>query len=326
MSYWFLLPALLAAVAALEIAARILHRIKYRVPFHSKAFAEYPYGEFIKEADPPLFFEFVKNYRSPMVNFNRFRCRGPEPAPDGERKRLLLIGESYLFGVKLFSEEDNWPFKLQKMLDRNWPGRWEVLNAGNPGYNSDQHLELWRRELKQIKPDILILAMGGNDMALTAMAGPKWKPATPWPLNFILALERKSTPFKRLLSRFCFYFTWRRMTRKANQSNFPAPKGEIPFDACRENIRRNFRDLVGEAREQGAKVACTFYAPAADFDITPEEEPKVESIQANWRETLKTRTSKDLELMRFTQEEICPELEMPLHKHAPRFPEGAQAF
>ena len=294
-----------------------MHRIKYRVPFHSKAFAEYPYADFMEEAAPPLFFRFKKNYRSPLVNFNRFRCRGPEPAPDGEKKRLLLIGESYLFGVKLFSEEDIWSSKLQKMLDERWPGRWEVLNAGNPGYVSDQHLELWRQELKHTKPDILILAMGGNDMAVTSMNGPNWKPGATWPLKFIYALERKSTPLKRLLSHFCFYFLWRRMTQKATKSNFQPPKGEIPFAACQENIKQNFRALVNEAGAQGAKVICTFYAPAADFDLTPEDEPKAESIQANWRETLKTRTSKDLELMRVTQEEICPELGMPfinLHK------------
>ena len=311
MSLWLLLLIPFVAIALLEITARIYHRIKYLVWFHSKVIGEYPYSHFLETIDAPLFFRFKKNFHSPMVNLNRLRCRGPEPAPDGEKKRILIIGESNLFGVKLQKEEQLWSIILQDMLDRRMPGQWEVLNAGNPGYNSNQHLELWRQELKDSKPDILIAAMGGNDIAIASLLGPKWQPGAPWPLDFIMALERKSPWWNRLLNRFCFYFLWRRLKKGPVHSSFSPAENGIPREACQQNLKNNFRALISEAREMGAKAACTFYAPAADFELDQRSQRQVESIQANWRETLETRTSFDLQLLKYVREDICPELELP---------------
>ncbi len=311
MSLWLLVLIPVIAIALLEIAARIYHRIKYLVPFHSKVIGEYPYSQFLEKTDPPLFFRFKKNFHSPMVNLNRLRCRGPEPAPDGEKKRILIIGESYLFGVKLQKEEQLWSVILQGLLDERTPGQWEVLNAGNPGYNSDQHLAEWRRELKKSKPDILIAAMGGNDIAIASLMGPKWQPGAPWPMNFIEALERKSPWWNKLLEKFCLYFILRRMEMGPAYSHFSPADHDIPREACHENIKKNFRALVGEARDMGAKVACTFYAPAVDLEMDQRSQRQVASIQANWRETLETRTGFDLKLMKVIKEELCPELELP---------------
>lgn len=311
MHYWLILIVPVVALLLLEAACRMYHRAKHLVPFHSKAFGEYPFAQFLEEVDPPLFFRFKKGFHSPMVNINRLRCRGPEPAPDGHKKRMLVIGESYIFGAKILKEEQLWSSILQRMLDERMPGQWEVLNAGNPGYNSDQHLELWREELKDIKPDILVVSMGGNDEAIVSMLGPKWRPGSPWPLKFILALERKSPWWKKLLNHFCFYFLWRRRQAGASRSNFAPPQGEVPRQACHENLWNNYRALVSEARAQGAKVACTFYAPAVDFEPSQDDQRRVASIQANWKETLETRTGLDLALMKEMQEGICRELELP---------------
>jgi lysophospholipase L1-like esterase len=311
MIYWLIILLPIAVLVLLEAGARLYHRMKFLVPFHSKLIGEYPFSQFLEETDPPLYFRFKKNFHSPMVNLNRFRCRGPEPAPEGQKKRMLVISESYLFGVKLLREEQLWSVILQNKLDQRMPGQWEVLNAANPGYNTDQHLAMWREELKATKPDIVVVGMGGNDEAIVSMMGPEWKPGSPWPIEFIMALERKSPWWKKLLNHFCFYFLWRRAAAGPAHSNFPAPKGEIPRRACHENIKDNYRALVKEAREMGAKVACTFYAPAVDFDLDEREKRKVASIQANWRETLETRTGLDLALINEIIEDLCTEMELP---------------
>jgi lysophospholipase L1-like esterase len=310
MNPWLLIACVLAALVLAEVAARIFHRLKYLTPFHSKVIGEYPFSQFLEKTGPPLYFRFKKNFHSPMVNINRLRCRGPEPAPDGTKKRLLVMGESYLFGVKLRKEEQLWSSILQRLLDESMPGQWEVLNASNPGYNANQHLELWRQELKKTKPDIVIAAMGGNDIAIASLMGPKWQPGAPWPLDFIMALERKSPLWNKFLSRFCLYFLWRRLKKGPPKSNFAASEQGIPREACHENIKQNYRALVREARDMGAKVACTFYAPAVDFDLDPRDQRRAASIQANWKETLETRTSFDLKLMKVIKEELCPELEL----------------
>ena len=312
MSPWLLLLVPLIAVVVLEIAARIYYRVKYLVPFHSRVIGEYPFSEFLEEVDPPLFFRFKKNYSSPLVNLNRFGCRGPQPAPDGEKKRLLVIGESNLFGVKLRKEKHLWSIVLQDLLDQRMPGRWEVINAGNPGYNSDQHWELWRKELKKVKPDILVVAMGGNDTAMVTTKGPKWRPGTAWPLKFVLALERKSRWWQKILNHFCLYFLWRRMSMGPPANNFPLAQGDIPLAACHENIKKNFQALAREARAMGAKVACTVYAPAIEPGMDQKAQRRAAAIQANWHEVLETRTVFDLKLVRYIGEVVSPELDLPL--------------
>ena len=153
--------------------------------------------------------------------------------------------------------------------------------------------------------------MGANDIAIAAMMGPKWRPGATWPMEFVYALERKIPWRKEFLSHFCFYFLWRRMRKGPPRSHFSPPEGEIPREACQENLKNNYRDLVKEARDMGIKTACAFYAPAADYDLDPRDQRRAASIQANWRETLETRTSFDLELMRIVKEDICPELDLP---------------
>lgn len=310
---WLWLVLLLIGVPlAAELGARLYHRLRYLVPFHSKVIGRYPFKQFLEDAEPPLCFRFKKNFSSPVVEINRFGCRGPQPAPDGQKKRLLVIGESYLFGIKLLRESDNWSAHLQRLLDQSQPGQWEVINAGNPGYSSDQHLIFWRRELKRLKPDILILAMGGNDTALASMLGEKWTPQSTWPRKFIEALERPAPWWRSLLGRSCLYFVIRRWRARGEKSQFAKAGGDFPWQACVENIEANFAALIAEAREMGTRVAGTFYAPAVDFDLTDRQKRQVASIQANWQATLEHRTAFDLKLLELFKTEIFPRLDLPL--------------
>ncbi len=325
---WFGL-GLAALLIGLELAARVYYRLRYLVPFHSRRIAEYPYRSFIEEVDPPLYYRFKKNFRSPRVNFDRFRCRGPQPAPDGRRKRVLVVSESYIFGVKLFKEEHNWAARLQGILEERHPGRWEVLNAGNPGYNTDQHRLLWEQELQRVKPDILVLGMGGNDMALASVKGKDWRPGVAWPMDFIYALERKSPAWQHWANAFCLYFLWRRWRSGPPQSRFQVDHQSFPEDACLDNIRKNVEILVAEARRLGARVAAIGYAPVVDFDLTPREERKAESIQANWRQLLETRTKYDLRFLDFVRERLSPQLGMPFidtYAHFRRHPRRFEMY
>ncbi len=305
---WIIL-GLIGLALALELGARIYHRRYYGIPFHSKAIGEYPYNSFIEKVDPPLHYRFKKNFHSPLVNINRFRCRGPEPAPDGEKKRLLVIGESNFFGARLRREKELWSVKLQKMLDARAPGKWEVLNAGNPTYNSFQHRRLWEEELHRIKPDILVVALGGNDVSQAWMMGGKWTPGVPWPWEFIMALERKSPWWNRLLSRFCFYFLMRR--RMTERKAFPRLDPDFKWEACLEAVAENYRAIVEDARRRGIKVASAPYAPAYDLEVSPEDGRKLEAIQSNWRTFVEGRGQYDYGFIDTLRGKWSRELEMP---------------
>ncbi len=296
-------------IAGAEAIARIYYRFKFLIPFKSKAIGEYPYSKFIEKVDPPLEYQLKKNFHSDMVNINRFRCRGPEPAFDGAKKRIMLMGESIFFGVKLRKEKQLWSVQLEKMLNEKELNKWEVLNAGNPTYNSLQHRILWDTDLKKAKPDILIIELGGNDVSQAWMMGSKWKPGTPWPWNFIMALERKSPWWNKILSMSCLYFFFRRNITE--RKSFPRWDEEMQWDECTDYIKKNYEKIVRDAKESGIKVACISYALAYDINTTEKQQRSLEAIQANWKNFTKERAEYDYKLLDIMREEICPYLDIP---------------
>jgi lysophospholipase L1-like esterase len=76
--------------------------------------------------------------------------------------RIACLGDSSTFGMNV-EEADAYPSRLARLLDRDHPGRFEVLNLGVPGYSSRQGLEQLRREVLALDPDVVIFAFGTND-------------------------------------------------------------------------------------------------------------------------------------------------------------------
>jgi lysophospholipase L1-like esterase len=75
--------------------------------------------------------------------------------------RLLVAGDSFAFG---------WGVEGDQMLSaRVQDGltargiQTAVLNAGVPGYSTDQAYLLWRRLEPQVRPDVVVLLLSGND-------------------------------------------------------------------------------------------------------------------------------------------------------------------
>ncbi len=115
---WCLLIVLCAGLV-LELLSRIYYRLYYQLPFKPKIVGEYPFKEFTISESPPICFSFKKGFDSHNVNINRFGLLGPEPQADGSRKRILVIGESNIFGAKLLHEKDLWSIQLENMLTSN---------------------------------------------------------------------------------------------------------------------------------------------------------------------------------------------------------------
>ncbi len=299
-----------ALLILVELACRFYHRRRYGMPFVNKVSGEYPYSQFIEKVDPPIFFRFKKNFTSKMVNLNRFRCRGPQPAPAGRKKRFLLLGESITFGVRLRREEHLWSLRLQEILDRRHPGRWEVLNASNPTYNTVQHYHLWKEQMARLKPDAVVINLGGNDVSQAWMYGGKWREGTPWPWEFIMALERKTPWWQHLLGYFCFYFLLRR--RHPVRKAFPRLDPDFQWEAVKHSVARHYRLLAELAREHGAtRLAHMSYGFAygdADNELSPRQMRALDAIQSNWRSFVEGRAAYDDKMAKFLEQEISPEL------------------
>ncbi len=315
---------ILTLFALVEIGCRIYHLHRYGIPFHSKVVGEYPYSRFVEQVDPPLYYRFVKGFRSPMVNINRFRCRGKEPTADGTKKRLMVIGESNFFGAKLRKEKDLWSYRLERLLKMHGYTNWEVLNAGNPMYNTVQHRTLWEQELREAKPDILLISPAGNEVTQTWMMGSQWKPGVPWPWKFIMALERKSPWWNKILARFCFYFLLRR--RMTSRPGFTPQDDTFKWEECLHSLHESYRSILKDALKNGARIAIVNHGFAVDLAIRPENRKKLDAIQSNWEEHTKGNMLYILRSIEYVKDTLCRELDIPFIDLLEAFQEYPRRF
>lgn len=99
---------------------------------------------------------------------NHLGLRGPELSiakPEGTL-RLLGIGDSVLFGWGVELEE-SYLARLGRRLEESHPQvRWEVINAGVPGYNTVMEVEALERKGLALDPDVVVLGFVGNDLQL----------------------------------------------------------------------------------------------------------------------------------------------------------------
>jgi hypothetical protein len=76
--------------------------------------------------------------------------------------RILCMGDSSTFGLQV-GDDEAYPQLLGRELARAYPGKFEVINLGVPGYSSRQGIELLRRQGLGFAPDLVTFAFGTND-------------------------------------------------------------------------------------------------------------------------------------------------------------------
>lgn len=89
--------------------------------------------------------------------------------------RIVCFGDSSTFGIGA-RMEDTWPFQLNEQLNGSFElaatgksrpesssPRFQVINAGVPGYTSHQGLQHMRQELDRLQPDIVFASYANND-------------------------------------------------------------------------------------------------------------------------------------------------------------------
>src|SRR6185369_9035870 len=97
---------------------------------------------------------------------NKIGLRGPNLRTDGAR-RILAVGDSCTFGWRV-SEADTYPAQLEAVLNRRAGGdRYQVINAGVPGYTSYQGLVYLQEQGLALRPEIVVIGFGFNDTFLT---------------------------------------------------------------------------------------------------------------------------------------------------------------
>jgi lysophospholipase L1-like esterase len=94
------------------------------------------------------------------ISHNALGFRGPEVPLDAQgKKRIVAIGGSTTYGVYV-SDAETWPALLQRELGE----RVEVINAGIPAASTVEHIHLLATIIPELKPDVILLHVGLNDV------------------------------------------------------------------------------------------------------------------------------------------------------------------
>lgn len=298
-----------------ELGARISYRRNFGAGYKAKRFAEYPYYDFIECCDPPEIYCMKKGYHSQQVNTNRFGLRGPEPAADGQARRLLFIGESNIFGAKIKNEEQLWSNEMLKLLKANDHNEWEIINGGIPVFNSVQHQAYWSRVLDQINPSAMLVSLGYNDIAQAWHFGDDWAPGKPWPESIARAKAGRRSLMTRFLELFCIYFFVSHLMKPSTGPSIKA--AEIDWERCKSSILDNYRWFANYARQHHIPIAFTTTAPVYSegsdtSDETAEaENHRLAALQLNYSAYLDYYRPCFLDLRTSLKDSADPDLEVP---------------
>jgi len=184
------------------------------------------------------------------TNETGFRTH-PASKMEQAQRRILVLGPSSTFGWGVLQEEA-YPAVLEDLIGAT---RTEVpttvFNAGQIGYSSWQGLKLFRSELNRLKPDVIVIAYGVNDVDLhrfffDSSAPDKVELAVP-----------KSTPSIRagnLLARLAFL---RMSTRWAGRTihGFSCAEPAAPsLRVALSDLEKNLEELSRAGLRSGAQV------------------------------------------------------------------------
>lgn len=116
-------------------------------------------------SDSRLGWEPVPGFSTGHISINSRGFRGPEvsPEPPPGVRRIVVIGDSETFGMRLLPE-DTFPGALEQALAVADPStRYEVLNLGVPGYNTAQERRILTERALPLQPDTVLVYYVLND-------------------------------------------------------------------------------------------------------------------------------------------------------------------
>ncbi len=99
------------------------------------------------------------------VNAQGFRGAAPTPLHADGAFRIMVVGASTTFDAFVTRDEFAWPAQLQDWLNAHGGGRrFDVVNAGVPGYVLLDNMIRLQTELYRYQPDLILLFHGHNEI------------------------------------------------------------------------------------------------------------------------------------------------------------------
>ncbi len=110
------------------------------------------------------------------LNSAGFRGREYSQAKPAGTYRIAVVGDSFTYGNGIRQED-----RFSDLLQAELPSHVEVLNFGQPGANTPEHLALVQRLLPDIHPDFVLLQWYINDVEGDDSTGrPTFRPLLPF--------------------------------------------------------------------------------------------------------------------------------------------------
>jgi lysophospholipase L1-like esterase len=219
------------------------------------------------------------NLRSRFFRTNSLGFRGPETTvqkPDG-RFRIVVLGGSSAWGFGSTADERTIPGRLEALLRAKYPGRdIEVVNAGQIGFTSTQELIFYHRMIAPLKPDLVFLFDGYNDVLADLMNS-----ISGWPLHAELLESRYQGSFRspqlgRALSAFVRQSRFLDLSiRKLSELLAPATRSSVtPVVTAEETAASYLRNVVALSRLAAPMTLWIALQPVPAFTrkpLAPEE-------------------------------------------------------
>ncbi len=121
--------------------------------------------EKLRRFNPIWFYDLIPNAQSGNVRINALGFRGDDIALVNKMAtRIVCIGSSSTYGWGL-DQSSTYPKKLQDFLNGPNPGRYEVVNAGFPGFLLWQQTARFSAKIVPLQPDIIFLNEAYCDLA-----------------------------------------------------------------------------------------------------------------------------------------------------------------
>ncbi len=289
-----------AAFAALDESLRVLAIAKYylsgRDAVPPTIYLDHP---FLTEVMAP---HYVHLRRGRVVfQTNSLGFRSPEFAlrkPPGTYRIVVVGGSAALWGS---DNAHTFANMLMKMFN---PGggrgrRYEVIDAGVPGFTSTQELFLVQAEVISWDPDMVVVYDGFNDMFFGSMPTyrPNWVPRDEELTQFLKRPVWMEDPVERNIFILHLYRDWRRRRERARMTPpefaTDSPAGlRFSYKPHLEAVRvyrANLRSLVAMLKDRGVTPVLV-YQPTL-FDKTPwspEERADFARVVPRYAESMRT--------------------------------------
>jgi len=159
-------------------------------------FAFFEFDRFLGWKNKPLaegYFTTPDSRTYVKINSQGLRDKEYAPAKPEGVKRLLVLGDSFVWGYGVETEEI-----FTEQLETLWGGRVEVLNLGVSGYGTGQELLYLEREGLKHQPDAVLVVLASNDYMFDNRTGRHGQYAKPYFVVEDGALQLKNFPLPEM--------------------------------------------------------------------------------------------------------------------------------